>query len=118
MKSIFSELLALDDVDGVMLFSFEGELMLKEFSSSAPGPLEDWHRWSLFIGSLKEVREAELVFERKRIYVRETDSGYLLIITGEFAPMAMMRLNCDLILPQIKTMGRPRGLKRFFVRKG
>ena len=118
MESIFKELLDLDDVDGVMLFSFEGDLILREFSSPSSGQLEDRHWWSLFIGSLKGIREAELVFERKRVYVRAADSGYLFIITGEFAPMAMMRLSCDLILPRIRTMGRPKGLKRFFVRKG
>ena len=43
MESIFKELLDLDDVDGVMLFSFEGDLILREFSSPSPGQLEDRH---------------------------------------------------------------------------
>jgi len=114
MRELFDDILSLDDVNGIMLFSFEGELIFKEFLTPLPEEPErrDW--WRVFIYSLSGAREVDLIFEKCRLYVRKTDLGYLMILMGVFAPIAMMRLNCDLLVPSLKQTKTTKGLKRLF----
>ena len=119
MKKLFKDILSMEDVKGIMLLSFEGELIFKDFLSLAPfveDPANiDWK--DLFIDSLDGVREADMVYEKCRLYARKTSSGYLLILMGIYAPVAMVRLNCDILLPLLKKVTPSRGLGRIFKRK-
>jgi hypothetical protein len=112
MKELFRDILSIDDVKGVMLFSFKGELVFKEFLLPLSEEPETREWWPLFIDSLQGVREADI-----RLYIRKTDLGYLLILMGLFAPVAMMRLNCDILLPSLEKVGVTKGLVRFFKKK-
>ena len=112
------------DVRAVMLFSYEGELLFKEFASPTFEMLEksfvdfpNSERWNPFIESLEGIREADLVFERVRFYIRKTGSGYLIFLINPFAHGAMLRLNCDLLLPSLKEATTSKGLGRLFKRK-
>ncbi|MBL0714715.1 MAG: hypothetical protein JJV98_13555, partial [Desulfosarcina sp.] len=65
------------------------------------------------IPALKKMREADFVYENGRFYVRAIDRGYLLVIMGPVVSIAMVKLNCDIILPQLKTekpVGKLKGL--------
>jgi len=117
LKELFNDILTIEDVEGVMLFSFEGELVFKEFLSPLLDESENMESWSLFIGSLKEIREADLVFEKARLYVRKTSSGYVMILMGLFAPIAMVRLSCDILLPSLKKAATAKGWRNFFRKK-
>jgi hypothetical protein len=117
MKELFRDILSIDDVKGVMLFSFKGELVFKEFLLPLSEEPETREWWPLFIDSLQGVREADIVYENSRLYIRKTDLGYLLILMGLFAPVAMMRLNCDILLPSLEKMGATKGLVHFFKKK-
>ena len=114
MKELFNDILKIDDVEGVMLFSFEGELIFKEFSSPLVDESENMDLWEVFIDSLKGIREADLVFEKARVYVRKTSSGYVMILMGIFAPIAMVRLNCDILLPSLKRAAATKGWRNLF----
>ena len=117
MKELFKDILGIDDVKGIMIFSFKGELIFKEFLTPLSEEPESREWWPLFIDSLRGVREADIVYEKGRLYVRKTDLGYLLIMMGLFAPVAMMRLNCDIILPSLGKTGTSKGLAHFFKKK-
>ena len=117
MKELFRDILSIDDVKGVMLFSFKGELIFKEFLYPLSEEPETREWWPLFIDSLQGVREADIVYENSRLYIRKTDLGYLLILMGLFAPVAMMRLNCDILLPSLEKVGVTKGLVHFFKKK-
>ena len=92
----------MEDVDGIMLFSFKGELIYKLFLSPLPEEPENKGWWGLFIRSLNGVREADLIFEKSKFYIRKTEMGYLIILMGIFVPTAMVRLNCDMLLPTLR----------------
>ena len=117
MKELFSDILKTEDVEGVMLFSFEGELIFKEFLSPLVDESENMEPVGLFIDSLKGIREADLVFEKARIYVRRTSLGYVMILMGVFAPIAMVRLNCDILLPSLKKEATTKGWRHLFKKK-
>jgi len=110
MKELFKDILALEDVRGVVVSSLEGEILFMEPS------LEIDKSLPLFIRELGTVREADLIFEKSRIYVRRTDMGYLVILLGLFASGAMLRLHVDMVLPSLKDRGKGKGLRSFFRR--
>lgn len=111
---MFRDVLNIKDVEAVILFSFEGRLLFKEFLTRPADELETRGWWQLFIHSLEGVREVDMVFEKRRIYMRKTELGYLMVLTGPRAPVAMVRLHCDILLPSLKKENASKGLARFF----
>ncbi len=113
MRELFSDILSIEGVKGLMLFSFAGDIIFKELNPSALQDLAN-RDWSLFIESLAGMRETDLIFEKGRLYIRRTDIGYLVILIGLFVPIAMMRLQCDILLPSLKPAKTTKGIRRFF----
>ena len=113
MRELFNDLLRTDGVTGIMLFSFKGGLIFKEFTSPVNGEPEN-QDWRFFIESLEGMRETDLVFEKGRIYIRKTEMGYLVILMALFVPIAMIRLNCDILLPLLRQSKSGRKFGRFF----
>lgn len=101
MKELFKDILALKDIKGILFFSLEGQLIFKELSSSASADVEKGE-WQAFIDAMNGVQEADLVYEYDRIYLRKTGIGYLLILMTGSAQVAMVRLNCDILIPSLK----------------
>ena len=117
MRELFNDILRTDGVSGVMLFSFKGDLIFKEFRSSVREEPEGLD-WSFFIESLEGMRETDLVFEKGRIYIRKSEMGYIVILMALFVPIAMIRLNCDILLPALKKSKSGKKFGRFFKKKG
>jgi len=113
MNELFNDILGTKGVKGILLFSFSGELIHKKFIS--PIKEQPEHRdWSFFIESLEGMRETDLVFEKGRIYIRKTELGYLIILMALFVPIAMIRLNCDILLPSLTQTKSGKKFGRFF----
>lgn len=106
----------MDDVKGVMLVSFEGEPVFKQFFQPLEMGSEGEYSWTLFIHSLRGAREVEIFYENARIYIRRTEAGYFFVIMGVSSPMAMIRLNCDMVAPTLKKLVRRDKLKGLFRR--
>ena len=115
MRELFDDILSIEDIRGLVLFSFSGDLLFKNFNH-ADGAEIDMRLLSRFIDALGGIREADLIFTKGRLYVRRTESGYLFIIMGLLVPMAMLRLQCDVILPSLTPAKKKKGISRFFKR--
>ena len=113
MRELFKDILNMEGVKGLMMFSFAGEPVYKEFNQAQPEGIES-RDWSLFIESLAGMRETDLIFKKGRLYVRRTDIGYLVVLMGLFVPIAMMRLQCDILLPSLKPAKSVKGIRRLF----
>jgi hypothetical protein len=115
MREVFKDLLAVDGVRGVLFLTPSGERVFEEFSigGSEPVAASDWYA---LVGSLGKAREAELVFERGRVYIRRTADGVLVVVMGLIAPSAVIRLNCDILLPAIREQKSTKGIRRLFKR--
>ncbi|MGD2125421.1 MAG: hypothetical protein PVG99_05030 [Desulfobacteraceae bacterium] len=118
MKALFGDILKLDDVQGILLFSFDGRLMFKEFLSGSSEEPKNEDSWPSVIRALDRIKEADLVFDRGKVHIRRTELGYLLVLMGLFAPTAMVRLNCGILLPSLKEMKTSKAFKRLFKKKG
>jgi len=106
MKTILKDLLGIDGVKGVVIFSPEGKLVLSRFSDNyrAEESYIENVSWDTLAVELRDIAEAEFVFERDRFYIRKSHSGFLLVILDDFAPVSMVRLNCEIVLPTLDRM--------------
>ena len=113
MNELFNDILSTKGVKGILLFSFSGELIFRKLISSIKDE-PDRRDWSFFIESLEGMRETDLVFEKGRIYIRRTELGYLIILMALFVPIAIIRLNCDILLPSLTQSKSGKMFGRFF----
>jgi hypothetical protein len=113
MQQVFNDILSMEGVKGLMLFSFAGDLVFKNLLQVGLANVEDWD-WRLFIESLAGMREADLIFDKGRLYIRRNDMGYLVLLIGPFVPIAMIRLQCDIVLPSLTPAKKTKGIRRFF----
>lgn len=96
MEKYFKEILEIEDVRGILVLDHRGGLRLKALRDQAVKPAAD-HDWSGLVQSLGGVPVAELVFEHQRVYFHQAGDGYVAVIMGRSAPMAMVRRNCEAI---------------------
>jgi hypothetical protein len=115
MREHFKELLAIEGVRRVMLFRPSGERVVDEFKAGGgeEAAAADWSEWMAVLG---EAREAEIVCERGRVFMRRSGAGLLLVVMGPIAPSAVVRLHCDILLPTLRERPVVTGIRRFFKR--
>jgi hypothetical protein len=117
MKNLFHDILDMDGVHGLVLLSDNGKILFESLSSDQFSPQRSKLNWKTIIESLGDFREMDLVFDYGRCYLRQTETGYLMISMGPMVPIAMIKLNCDIILPQLKKeKSGGSGFKAFFRR--
>ncbi len=106
MKDIFNDVLGIDGVHGLLFISYEGAVKLSKFSNRFKDEEEKLSRidWTSFTIELTGVNDAELLYENARLYVKKSGSGYLIVILGYEAPISMVRLNCEIMLPSLDKM--------------
>ena len=107
MSALFDDLLAVEGVKSVMFFSAAGELL---FAEPGAGGMDKAaaRDWQALLVSLDVAREADLIFEMGRLYIRKADEGMLVVAMGRIAPAAMIRLNCDILISEFE---KPQGLR-------
>jgi hypothetical protein len=100
MREVFKDILSIDGIKGVLLVSFSGKLLFKEFGYALQTFAEKVD-WRDLVDNLEGMQETDLIFEKGRVYIRRTELGYLIIFMGLFTPIAILRLNCDIVMPSL-----------------
>ena len=114
MKELFNDILGINDVKGVLFLDHNNEIKTQAYNVS-PAPGLNPHDLSAFITALGGNQETEVHFDNLRLYIRKIETGHLVLMTGFNAQMAMVRLNCDVLAPLIKShLEKPTGIGRFF----
>ena len=117
MKVLFKDIVGVKDVQGVAFISFDGESVFQEFKSPLLEKIPP-RNWALLIESLQDAFEVEVAFENSMLYIIKAESGFLLVFMGKTTPIAMVRLNCSIILPELGRKGSQRkGIGRLFRKK-
>ncbi|MFZ2631401.1 MAG: hypothetical protein WA081_18820 [Desulfosalsimonadaceae bacterium] len=106
MKDIFKEVMGIEGVRGLLIVSNEGAVTL---SKSSPDFKREAERlgqinWLPFTIEMGGIKDAELVYDNARFYIKKFDEGYLLVVIGDNAPLSMVRLNCEVLLPSLAKM--------------
>jgi hypothetical protein len=116
MRDIFKDIIELEDIAGILLISREGRVLFKEVLAVDSRKFDEisWVRplWKI----LDMADELELLFENGRLYVRKAAGGVLLFFLGNFAPFAMVRMKCDILIPKLENSFNGKKKSRFFRR--
>jgi len=97
MKAALQEILAMDDVHGVLFFSNSGKNLFHAFREDTPEGFSDFN-WSTVIPRFSKIEESEIVYARQRVYIRHSELGCLVVIMGWDATIAMVRLKSNAVL--------------------
>ena len=115
MQAIFKDIIKMDGVYGLVYFSLDGRVLYESIDPHAVSLSHDDCDWTQLMPVVQKMREADFVYENGRFYLRAADQGYLLVIMGPVVSIAMVKLNCDIILPLLNTVqptGKRKGLFR------
>ena len=116
METLFKDILAINGVHSIVLLSGEGRIVYDSETGKNKGASQRYTNWRKLLDAVQNAREADFVFESGRIYLRRTTRGYLLVSMHSFASIAMVKLNCDIVLPQLNSPKDSKGLKALFKR--
>ena len=116
MKDLFNDVLDINGVKGIILLSGEGKVVYNTDMDNQTNARQTYTNWNKLLVSLGNAREAEFVFEKGRFYLRRTHDGFMIVRMQLIASIAMVKLNCDILLPQLKNTKNSKGLKGFFKR--
>ena len=115
MEAHFKDIIAIKGVQGVILLDVDGKVVFESMSSLRTEMKQRYTNWKKLIDALGNIREADFVFDNGRVYLRQSENGYLIVSMQSFASIAMVKLNCDILLPQLKN-DKSKGLKALFRR--
>ena len=97
MKDLFKELMEMEDMKGVFLFSIDGKVIFQDKKEPLQKPIEE-EKWLSTLNVAKDLDEIEFLYDGEKIYMRRTEHGLLLLRMGLSAPMHMVKMNCNILL--------------------
>ena len=103
MKDIFKDVMGIEGVHGLMVISNEGNVMISKFSPEFRDEEERLSQinWEPFTIEMGNIKDAELIYDTARFYIKKNENGFLIVIIGDNAPISMVRLNCEILLPSL-----------------
>ncbi len=106
MKDVFKDLVGIEGVHAAVVLDSAGGLVATRFSDQYRGNTGavTTFNWDPFILELGGHAEADFVYDKGRIYLRKLPAGFLLVAMNDIAPISMVRLNCEVLLPKIDGM--------------
>jgi len=116
MEDSLLDILRIQNVKGVIFSSLDGDILYERFAEQWRFNLNEkkvW--WGLFIHSLNGIKRVEMVYDTDRLFIRQAKEGYLFVLASNSAPMAMIRLQCDLFLSKMEKSTK-KGLNILFSR--
>ncbi len=108
MPDPLAALLSVEGVRGVFLYRSGGDLLFRKTAVTLNGASPaDWFALALALGN---AREAEILFERGRVYVLRSAGAVLVVAAGLFAPSAVIRMSGAVLLAEVEgALGTQRG---------
>jgi hypothetical protein len=118
MKRYFQDILTEKNVDGILFCSLDGKVLAVQANDATTMKNFQSPDFLSILGShrLKTVQEIELIFDRKKMYLKHLSTGILCVIMDVAASMPMIRLNCDMIQMQLKEKSMKKGFRQLFSR--
>ena len=112
MQKILHDIAQLDHVRGGLVISADGQVLCSEFALP-PAKAPESFPWVDLVKQLNGVKEADVIFSETRVYLRQSQNGYLVILMEPYAALAMIRLHCDVQLSVLQKE-KSKGVRRFF----
>ena len=103
MQQQLQEILDIPDIIGAMVFDSGGKMISESFHDLSDKQRSIQNDWGKLFQILEGIIEADVLFEKKRIYFRNAGKRIIVVLMESHAPAAMVRLSCDAILSAIGT---------------
>lgn len=119
MKEALKSIAEFEDVDAIYYIgkSSETEYLSTSFRNNfESGKAPKVEEIESLVKDLGNPGEAEIIYSRRRIYIRRNEDCFLVIVLGFSTPTPMLQLNCDIAMPELTRQSSPKGLGRFFKR--
>jgi len=119
MADMFKDVLGVEGVHGVLLFSDKGDVSVSQFTKDYQSEAEKIKGvdWPVMVNELSGINEAEIMFDEGRFYIRKAGAGYLMVILDDHAPVSMVRLNCEVLLPTLEKQKAGKGIGQLLRKK-
>ena len=123
MENLFEDLFSIEGILGAIVITEDGSSEFSKFVSPLSEKIGNKNfgafiKNSINLAALKtafdSANESLLIYDKIRLYVKKVQNGYLIIAMGMFVPVAMVRLNCQIIVPEIDKFKKSKGFGRFF----
>lgn len=109
MDKLFNEIITIDGIIGVIIINNSNIIDYKKFSDITYRNNNDFDKYlqnSINFDILKKVFELSnenlLIYDDLRLYVKKISNSYLLIAMKLYVPMSLIRLNCQILEPQLE----------------
>jgi len=109
MDKLFNEIISIDGIIGVILINNSNIVDYKKFSDISFKYNNDFDKFiqnSINFDILKKVfdlsNENLLIYDDLRLYVKKILNSYLLVAMKLYVPMSLIRLNCQILEPQLE----------------
>ena len=118
-----SELIEIEHVEGAVFLSENGMVIQRHLVPELDSEVadKDWRAaagsgtgWEAIANVFSGIREAEMVFEHRRIYCRSLADGYLIVVMKEDASSEMVRLSVDALIAEDGRGRKRKGFARIF----
>ncbi|MFA6010565.1 MAG: hypothetical protein WC799_11335 [Desulfobacteraceae bacterium] len=109
MDKLFNEIISIDGIIGVIIINNSNIVDYKKFSDISFKNTNDFDKYlqnSVNFDILKKVFELSnenlLIYDDLRLYVKKILNSYLLVAMKLYVPMSLIRLNCQILEPQLE----------------
>lgn len=109
MDKLFNEIISIDGIIGVILINNNKLVEYKKFSDFSIKYNKEFDKYfqnSIDFDILKDVfdlsNESLLIYEDLRLYIKKILNNYLIVAMKLYVPMSLIRLNCQILEPQLE----------------
>lgn len=123
MKEVFKDLVEIEGVYGAVVLDAAGIMIASRFSDrhqemASAIKKYSWESLVLEMVEARDMKEADFVFDNGRIFLRKLPGGFLVVVISDIAPISMVRLHCDVLMPELAVQPNAGGrIGRIFKRK-
>lgn len=109
MDKLFKEIISIDGIIGIILINNNNSVEYKKFSDFSVKFNNEFDKFiisSINFDILKDVfdlsNENLLIYDDLRLYVKKIFNSYLLVAMKLYVPMSLIRLNCQILEPELE----------------
>lgn len=109
MDKLFNEIISIDGIIGVILINNNKLVEYKKFSDFSikyNNEFDKFFQNSIDFDILKDIfdlsNESLLIYEDLRLYIKKILNNYLIVAMKLYVPMSLIRLNCQILEPQLE----------------
>jgi predicted regulator of Ras-like GTPase activity (Roadblock/LC7/MglB family) len=100
MQEILQDITKIKGAEGVFFVQLDGKPVFQWTAPDAADSIAE-APWKTLLRTFPKMREIELLFTKRRVYMLRADKGFIIVVMDLLAPAAVMRLDCKIALSRL-----------------